>query len=80
MKSNRGRPRSGFEFVIKNMYRRYRTKDFSLVPTVQAQRLYERNERGESTQRLADELGLPKTNIKRLVRNVREWHEGGLDG
>ena len=73
--TNRGRPHCGFEWVEPDMSTRYKTKNFKMRPTKQALELFRRNENGESTQRLADELGWPKTNVKRLVRNVRAWAE-----
>ena len=75
-KEDRGRPLVGFEFTQPDRFERYRTQNFKMRPTKQALELFHRNENGESTQRLADELGWPKTNVKRLVRNVRAWAEG----
>ena len=79
-KEDRGRPPSGFEFCIENRFERYRLHAFEMRPTKVAAKIYELHfESGLTVAQLCElfradpHLSKP-TNMKRLIRNLKEWY------
>lgn len=79
MTSNAGRPLSGFEFCEPDQKKRYKFKNFEVQPTKKAEEIFNRHNDGETIRELAEELSWPETNVKRLIRNVRNWYDEQQD-
>lgn len=77
--SNVGRPPAGMEFVELDQAKRYRTRNFEMRPTKFAEELFQRHDGGETIRELAAELNMPETNMKRLLRNVRQYYDNLQD-
>ena len=79
-KDDRGRPLSGFEFVIADRFERYRLQNFEMRPTKIADKIYELHfEKGLTVAQLCElfrsdpHLSKP-TNMKRLIKNLKRWY------
>lgn len=79
MSSNAGRPLAGMEFIEPDQATRYKTKNFKMQPSEWAEDIFQRHDGGETIKELAEEFEMPETNVKRLIRNIRDYYDQQQD-